>query len=264
MDNKFRVVAVDSIFDIVKHFYRTPNYEVQLNSEVANKIGFNDGDFVEIKGKRSTVARVVPTDNAVLDVNSIGLTNLIRNNARVTPEETVIVRKVELEPAHKIVLAPIDKHLKKSELLKIIAKKSFLNRAFVVGDVTYLRSKIMRYLVGSVTWLRVIKTDPKGIVAVTNDTEFDIVHDPIDVGEHELYYLPDPSSDDGSWEKDISLNDEEWGKIHSLLELGLFEDLSEVISFFLREGIKAKSEIFDKSILVVEQIKELKANVKGF
>lgn len=267
MDNEFRVHAVDSKLNLSGRFQQTPRYEVHLNKEIANKLGFIDGDLIEVRGKKATAAKVIATDKDSLEGDVIGLSNLLRNNARVSTEDLVTVHKAESHSADTIVFAPIGKHLKKSELLKIVAKKSFLNEPFVEGDVTYLRSKIMRYLLGSVTWLRVIKTDPQGIVIATDDTNIEIVSDPITVGDpnldDNLNELPDfqteVSSDDIT-ETDL-LNTNDWDKISALVELGLFSNISEALSFFIKEGIKAKSDLFEKSLSVLNQINSLKKHV---
>ena len=267
MDNQFRVQAVDSRLNLSGRFQQTPRYVVHLNKEVANKLGFIDGDLIEVRGKKATAAKVIATDKESLEGDAIGLSNLLRNNARVSTEDLVTVHKAESRSADTIVFAPIGKHLKKSELLKIVAKKSFLNEPFVEGDVTYLRSKIMRYLLGSVTWLRVIKTDPQGIVIATDDTNIEIVSDPTTVGDPIIDENLDDISDletditgDDITETDL-LNAEDWDKISALVELGLFRNISEALSFFIKEGIKAKSELFDKSLSVLHQINSLKKHV---
>ena len=125
----------------------------------------------------------------------------------------------------------------------------------------------MRYLLGSVTWLRVIKTDPQGIVIATDDTSIEIVSDPITVGDpildENLDDIPDLETEvtgDDITETDL-LNAEDWDKISALVELGLFRNISEALSFFIKEGIKAKSALFDKSLSVLHQINSLKKHV---
>jgi len=264
MDNAFRVVAIDPRLDIARHFQQTPTREVQLDKEVTVKLGVADGDLIEVKGKRTTVARIVSTDKDGFNGSVIGLDELTRNNARVSPEENVTIRKAEAKEARKIVLAPIGKHLKKSEFLKILARESFTGVPFVEGDVTYMRSKMLRYLLGSVTWLRVVKTDPSGVVVANYGTEFEIIPDPINqaLNEPGLDTLPSLGLDDEFWEKDSFMNDEEREKINSLIELGLFNNATEAINFFLREGMKVRSDIFEKSVSVMEQIKKLKEDIK--
>ena len=262
MDNEFRVFTIDSRLDIAQRFQQTPKYEAQLSREITNKLGFVDGDIIEITGKRTTAARVVSIEKDDFDGELIGLNDFMRNNARISLKETVTIRKVEPKTARKIVLSPIGKYLKKSELLKIVAKKSFLDKPFVEGDVTYLRSKIMRYLLGSVTWMRVVKTEPDGVVVASDSTEFEVTPDPITLNEEAITEIPDLRLEEDFSDKDVSLDDREWEKINGLIELGLFTSLTEGVTFFVREGMKARSDIFDKSLSVLEQLKQLKQNVK--
>ena len=63
-------------------------------------------------------------------------------------------------------------------------------------------------------------------------------------------------------EKGLLLNSNEWEKYDSLLKLEIFGSLTEAVSFFLREGMKARNDIFEKSISVVEQITQLKKDIK--
>lgn len=262
MDSEFKVIDIDSRLDITGRFSQTPRYDVHLNREVANKIGLADGDLVEIKGKRTTVAKIFHTDKDDFGNDTIRLNSLVRNNARVSPEETVTISKTDPKSAKKIILAPIEKHLKKSEIIKGLAKKSYMGTPFVEGDVTYLRSKMLRYMLGSITWLRVVKTDPSGIVIASEDTEFDILPDPVNQTSNDpAYYFSDYSTDDDFSEKDLLLGDDEWARLNALLEIGLFKDLSEAITFFLREGIKSRSDIFQKTESVMDQLKQLKKDV---
>jgi hypothetical protein len=262
MDNAFKVAPIKSRLDITERFQQTPKYEAHLSHEVSNKLGFVDGDWIEIQGKRTTAARVVSIEVDGVDGDSIGLNNLMRNNARVSLDESVTIRRAEPQTARRIVLAPIGKHLKKSELLKIVAKKSFLDTPFVEGDVTYLRSTILRYLLGTVTWMRVVKTEPDGVVVATENTDFEVISDPITPGETTPTGLSDLEWDDDVSEKDVPLSDEEWAKINTLLELGLFSSRMEAITFFLRAGIQARRDLFEKSGSVMEQLNQLKSNLK--
>ena len=63
-------------------------------------------------------------------------------------------------------------------------------------------------------------------------------------------------------EKGLLLNSNEWEKYDSLLKIEIFGSLTEAVSFFLREGMKARNDIFEKSISVVEQITQLKNDIK--
>jgi hypothetical protein len=264
MDNEFKVIAVDVRLDLAGRFQQTPKYVAQLGTEIIGKMGFVNGDLIEIKGKKTTAARIISTGKDGFSSDSIGLNDLIRSNAQVSPGSNVTIRKIEPTLAKQIVLAPIGKHLKKSELLKIVAKKSFSDTPFMEGNITYLRSKVLKYLLGSMTWLRVIKTEPSGIVIANYDTDFEIIPDPINqtLDEPTFHYLPESNSADNFWEKNLMLNATEWTKINSLVELGVFNDLPAVITFLLREGIKGRNDLFKETVSVMDQIMQLKKNIK--
>jgi hypothetical protein len=262
---ELQVIAVDSRIDITGRFNTAPKFEAQLSRDVVNKMGLADGDFIEIRGNRITAASLLPIDKSDFSSESIGLNDLLRKNARVTPQETVRIIKAEPKIANKILLAPVGKHLKKSDLLEILAKKSFLGTPFVENDVTYLRSKVMRYLLGSITWLRVVKTNPQGVVIVANDTGFEILPDPVAIEhENDSQLLESAFSPNGEiFEKDI-LDDAEWAKINFLIDLNVFNSQKEAVSFFIREGIKGHSNLFNKTFTVIDQIKQLKDTVNTY
>ena len=264
MSYELHVASFDSRPDIVKRFHNTPKYEVQLHKEVVDKLGLLDGDLVEISGGRTTAARVASIDKDGFDAETIGLSDFLLNNVQVSPEATVTIKKANSKLAYKITLAPIGKQLKKSELLKIEAKKSFFEKPFTNGDVTYLRSKILRYLPRSMTWLKVVTTEPEGIVVANEDTYFEIASEPIDqtLNDSESHNVPNQSLDVNLLEKNLLLNSSEWEKYDSLLKLGIFGTLTEAVSFFLHEGMKARNDIFEKSISVVEQITQLKKDIR--
>ena len=59
MDNEFKVIAVDVRLDLAGRFQQTPRYVAQLGTEIISKMGFVNGDLIEIKGKKTTAARVI-------------------------------------------------------------------------------------------------------------------------------------------------------------------------------------------------------------
>ena len=71
------------------------------------KIGVEVGDVVAIKGKRETVAKVLPAymeDRGMGLIRSDGIT---RDNAKTGIDEKVSVKKMEFSPAQSIVVAPL-------------------------------------------------------------------------------------------------------------------------------------------------------------
>ena len=110
---------------------------VRVDSGFMKDIGVVPGDVVEIEGTRKTVAildRCYPGD---LGLNIIRMDGIIRKNTGTSIGEQVKLRKVEIQEADKIIIAPAKKGV------RIQAPPSFfirglLGRAVVKGDIVSL------------------------------------------------------------------------------------------------------------------------------
>ncbi len=71
------------------------------------KIGVGVGDVVSIKGKRETVAKVLPAYMEDRGKNLIRLDGITRDNAKAGIDEKIVVEKVTFHPAQSIVVAPL-------------------------------------------------------------------------------------------------------------------------------------------------------------
>ncbi len=80
---------------------------VRLDPADFKKIGVEIGDVVAIKGKRETVAKVLPAYMEDRGKGLIRLDGIIRDNARAGIDEKVVVRKMDFSPAQKIVVSPL-------------------------------------------------------------------------------------------------------------------------------------------------------------
>lgn len=58
------------------------------------------------------------------------------------------------------------------------------------------------------------------------------------------------------------LNDDDLAKIDTLVEVEVFKSRSEGTAFFIKEGINAHKDLFEKVMKTVNQIKELKEKAK--
>lgn len=58
------------------------------------------------------------------------------------------------------------------------------------------------------------------------------------------------------------LNDEDLKKIDALVEVEAFKSRSEATAFFIKEGVKARKDLFQKVMPTVEKIKQLKEQAK--
>lgn len=71
------------------------------------KIGVEVGDLVAIKGKRETVAKVLPAYMEDRGKRFIRLDGIIRENAQIGIDEKITVTKSDFHPAQKIVVTPL-------------------------------------------------------------------------------------------------------------------------------------------------------------
>ena len=79
---------------------------VRIDIEAMRKLGVEPGDAVEIIGKKSTVAIAWPGYEVDEGLGIIRMDGTLRRNAGVSLGDFVTVRKIQLKPARKVVLAP--------------------------------------------------------------------------------------------------------------------------------------------------------------
>ena len=58
------------------------------------------------------------------------------------------------------------------------------------------------------------------------------------------------------------LNDDDLKQIDALVEVEVFKSRSEAAAFFIKEGMQARKDLFQKVISTVEKIRELKEQAK--
>jgi len=148
-----------------------------------------EGDIVEIIGKRSTPARAVlpyPEDEG-LDI--LRLDGLQRANAGVGSGDFVEVRKTESKSAQRVVFAPAQQNLRLQGSANAL-KRTFIGRPLTAGDVvaTAGQQRVeqgnmppqLRQMLAAPAYalqeirLAVVSTVPKGIVHIDEATEVEL------------------------------------------------------------------------------------------
>ena len=81
---------------------------VRLDPQYLSALGTAIGDVVEIIGKRATVARAMPAYADQRGQGLIQMDGILRANAGAGLDEKVTARRVEVQPAGKIVLSPAE------------------------------------------------------------------------------------------------------------------------------------------------------------
>lgn len=146
---------------------------VTLDRKSKQVLGITSGDIVEIEGTKKTAAIVWPARTEDEGKDLVRMDNLIRHNAGVNLGEKVIVRPAQFKEAQKVVLAPTqDVHIIASGYERIL-KKTFIGRPLSRGDNVWIT------VFGSGFIYRVIETNPRGIVKITDFTQFVLKDEPI-------------------------------------------------------------------------------------
>jgi transitional endoplasmic reticulum ATPase len=162
----------------------------RVSQQVLADLGLHEGQAIEIIGQRHTTAIAIQPYPEDQGLSLIRLDGLQRVNAGVSSGDHVEVRRADVKPATRIVLAPAQKNLRlqgSSEALR----RTFHQRPMTAGDVistsVHSRAAIdprvpeeLRGLLNLPAYglqeirLVVVSTQPRGIVQVTAETEVEL------------------------------------------------------------------------------------------
>jgi transitional endoplasmic reticulum ATPase len=170
--------------------------------------GLQQGDVVEISGKRITAARAVdpyPEDEGLAVIRLDGLQ---RVNAGVGAGDHVAVKKASSAPAKRVIFAPAQSGIRLEGPADAL-KRSFIGRAFVAGDIVATQGQQrvqpenmppqLQQMLAAPAFalaeirLTVVATTPKGIVHIDQQTEIEL-H--AEMGDAEVTHRGDVTYDD--------------------------------------------------------------------
>jgi transitional endoplasmic reticulum ATPase len=80
----------------------------RIDYDSMDSLGVATGDVIQIRGKRTTVAKSLPLYPSDEGKGVIRVDGLVRNNAGVAIGDTVVVRKIKAVPAEKVIVAPLE------------------------------------------------------------------------------------------------------------------------------------------------------------
>jgi transitional endoplasmic reticulum ATPase len=146
--------------------------KVRIDNAAMQALGITAGDYVEIRGKKTTVAIAWPAYAEDQGQDIIRMEGIIRRNAGVALNEYVSIKKANVKEAQSIVLAPTDVRLSVDEEFINFVKRRFMEMPFVEGDMTLLS------IFGSAVPLFVVRTRPHGPVKIVEDTAVQVLSEP--------------------------------------------------------------------------------------
>jgi len=105
----------------------------RLPDKLMDELALNEGDVIEIVGKRSTAARAIRPYGEDEGIDIVRLDGLQRANAGVGSGDFVEVSKAESKPATRVVFAPAQPNVRLQGSADAL-KRSFAGRPLVEGD----------------------------------------------------------------------------------------------------------------------------------
>src|SRR5436190_1014793 len=146
--------------------------KVRIDNETMQKLAITAGDFIDVHGKRTTVAIAWPAYAEDQGQEIVRMDGLLRRNAGVALNEYITIKKAEVKDSQTIVFAPTDVRLSVDEEFVGFVKRRFMDMPFVEGDMTLLS------IFGSAVPLIATRTRPHGPVKITESTVVQVMSEP--------------------------------------------------------------------------------------
>jgi transitional endoplasmic reticulum ATPase len=176
----------------------------RIGRATLERLGVKEGDVVELVGKRSTAALVLPPYPEEERLELVRLDGLQRANAGVGIGDPVELRRADVKAARRVVVAPAQKNIRlmgNGDALR----RTLFQRPLVAGDVIstsvfrppqtratdnpLLPDDILRTLLQQPAFalqevrLVVVSTQPRGVARVVEDTEIELLPEYVEAEE---------------------------------------------------------------------------------
>ncbi|MEW5929194.1 MAG: CDC48 family AAA ATPase [Gemmatimonadota bacterium] len=178
----------------------------RVGHKILQSLGMREGEVLEVIGKRSTAVIALPPYPEDDGLDIVRLDGLQRVNADVGISDHVEVRRADLKPARRITIAPAQKNLRLMGSGDAL-RRTLFRRPLVAGDVIstsvqrgapsratdggagqdpedIIRSFLQQSAYGlQEIRLRVVGTNPRGVVQVVAETEIELLPEYVEAEE---------------------------------------------------------------------------------
>jgi len=149
-----------------------------VSPEVLIRLNLSYGDVVEIEGKRRTVAKLSRLVKADWDKGIVKIDRYTRKNADVSLGERVTLRKVEVNEALLVRLAPFERGGVNfgGRGVEDLVRSQIMKRALVKGDLIPVMSNTM---LGELLPFLALDVEPDGAVIISPHTRIELQSDEV-------------------------------------------------------------------------------------
>ncbi|WP_135603969.1 CDC48 family AAA ATPase [Methanococcoides sp. NM1] len=154
---------------------------IRLDPSTLLSLQLSPGDIVEIEGKKSTAAKVWRADRQDWGQGIGRIDGFTRQNAGVGIGERAVIKRAEVTPAEKVVLAPPEGiNMEFGTNIQAIIKHNILKHPFVAGDVIPITSSMTQPTPGNqaIPLVAIETTPEEGILIITENTEIELRQKP--------------------------------------------------------------------------------------
>jgi len=155
----------------------------RVDTKTRMALGLDVGEIVEVVGKKSTAAKIFRVMQEDEGKSIIRIDGLVRRNVGCSIGDRVEVRKAEVLTAERVTIAPIiseGHRISFGQGIENFAKRGLLKRPLMKGDVVIVPGIA---LMGGALPFMVVKTNPKGVVQIHDDTIIEMKEEPVREGE---------------------------------------------------------------------------------
>ena len=136
---------------------------IRIDYDAMDKLKVSTGDVVELRGKKKSVAKVLPLYPTDEGKGMARTDSIIRENMETSIDDKITVTKTKAHSAVLIVVKPI-------EAIPPIDER-YLADCFEGSPMSVDDKIIVPYFGGRLNF-QIVRTDPKGAVVVTRSTKF--------------------------------------------------------------------------------------------
>jgi len=155
----------------------------RVDTKTRVALGVDVGEIIEVIGKKSTAAKLFRVMQEDEGKGILRIDGLVRRNVGVSLGDKVEVRKAEVFAGERVTIAPIISEGHKISFgqgIENFVKRGLLKRPVNKGDVVIVPGIA---LMGGALPFMVIKTQPKGVVQIHDETIIEMKEEPVREGE---------------------------------------------------------------------------------
>lgn len=158
----------------------------RMDTSTRVALNLEPGDIIEIKGKKSTAAKVFRVNQEDEGLGIVRIDGLVRKNAGISIGDKIVIKKAEMQSAASVTISPLisETHrIKFGPGIENFVKRGLLKRPLTKGDTIIVPG--IALMGGSLPFV-VAATKPKGIIEITEDTDMIVKEEAVKEGEIEV------------------------------------------------------------------------------